>query len=127
MIQLPVLFCFIAPPLPFRRAVIGLEGVASVLDKSEALPDLSTTMKNLASTVRKAIKKWAIIKHPGTNKNVYAFEVDCYGSHVLMDDANFPSLLSLPFFGFVAKDGRDTNVHYRSPYCILDFALLICW
>lgn len=85
-------------------AVVGLEGVAAILDKAKTQEELSTVMKDLAKEVRVAIQKWGVIKHPGTGKSVYAFEVDCFGSQVLMDDANFPSLLSLPFFGFVKKE-----------------------
>ncbi|KAK7742518.1 hypothetical protein SLS63_000082 [Diaporthe eres] len=35
---------------------------------------------------------------------VFAYEVDGYGSHILMDDANYPSLLALPLMGFVPPD-----------------------
>lgn len=37
-------------------------------------------------------KKWG---------KVFAFEVDGYGSNIMMDDANIPSLLALPLLGFV--------------------------
>ena len=84
-------------------AVISLEGVGKLLDAENVYTNLATEVKELAAQVRAAIVKHAIVQHPEFGQ-VYAFEVDCYGSHVFMDDANFPSLLSLPKFGFVERD-----------------------
>jgi len=84
-------------------AVVGLRGVANILDKEKVFPELSKELKALASEVFKAIKQYGIVHHPQFGR-VYAYEVDCYGSHIFMDDANFPSLLSLPKFGFVPKN-----------------------
>jgi meiotically up-regulated gene 157 (Mug157) protein len=36
--------------------------------------------------------------------NLYFYQVDGFGSYYLMDDANIPSLLALPYLGYVAKD-----------------------
>ncbi len=51
-----------------------------------------------ADEVATALSKYAIVTHPEHGR-VYAYEVDGFGSHVLMDDANVPSLLALPYLG----------------------------
>ena len=35
--------------------------------------------------------------------SIYAYEVDGYGNSYFMDDANTPTLLSLPYLGYVSK------------------------
>ena len=51
-----------------------------------------------ADEVATALSQHAIVTHPEHGR-VYAYEVDGFGSHVLMDDANVPSLLALPYLG----------------------------
>ena len=54
----------------------------------------------LADEVEAALKEYAVVNHPKYGK-IYAFEVDGYGNHNLMDDANVPSLIALPYLGDV--------------------------
>ncbi|RZK97943.1 MAG: glycoside hydrolase family 125 protein, partial [Hymenobacter sp.] len=51
-----------------------------------------------ADEIATALRQHAIVAHPELGQ-VYAFEVDGYGGHTLMDDANVPSLLGLPYLG----------------------------
>ena len=57
----------------------------------------------MATEVETAIKQYGIVTHPQFGK-VYAYEVNGYGSFNIMDDANVPSLLSLPYLGAVAAN-----------------------
>ena len=41
---------------------------------------------------------------PITQEKYFAYEVDCYGSFYFMDDPGYPSLMSLPFFGFISDE-----------------------
>lgn len=54
----------------------------------------------LANEVDAALKQYAVYNHPQFGK-IYAFEVDGFGNHHLMDDANVPSLLAMPYLGDV--------------------------
>ena len=54
----------------------------------------------LADEVEQALKKYAVVEHPKYGK-IYAYEVDGFGSHLLMDDANVPSLLAMAYLGDV--------------------------
>jgi len=57
---------------------------------------LAGELTALANEVDAALKKHAVIDHPEYGK-VYAYEVNGFGSYNLMDDANVPSLLGMPY------------------------------
>lgn len=58
-----------------------------------------------SQTIRTAIMDHAIAEHP-EHGLVFAYEIDGYGSRLFMDDANIPSLLSLPDIGFISKSDQ---------------------
>ena len=61
---------------------------------------LAESLLQKSQTIKDAIYEHAVINHKIYGK-VFAYEVDGFGSHLLMDDANIPSLLSLPLMGFI--------------------------
>ena len=61
--------------------------------------DIASEMTSLSDSLKAAISQWGIVDGP--NGKQYAYEVDGYGSRNLMDDANIPSLLASPFFGYL--------------------------
>jgi len=64
---------------------------------------MATKAKQLQQQVKKALNENGIINHPKFGR-IIAFEVNGYGSFHMMDDANVPSLLSLPYLGAIAPD-----------------------
>ena len=73
---------------------------AEVLTKVNHCADLAQACTALANEVAEALQQYAVVTHPKYGK-IYAFEVDGFGNHLLMDDANVPSLLSMGYLGDV--------------------------
>jgi meiotically up-regulated gene 157 (Mug157) protein len=63
----------------------------------------ATDCRELAKQITVAIKNYGAVKR-AAHGTVYAYEVDGFGNHLLMDDANVPSLLSLPYLGCCPAD-----------------------
>ena len=81
-------------------AVSVLRKAAEILTEVNGEKALADRCTALADEVQTALNKYATYNHPrfGT---IYAFEVDGFGNHYLMDDSNAPSLLSLPYLSDV--------------------------
>lgn len=79
-------------------AVTSLRKASEILTTVNNKLDLAQECTDLANEVELALQKYSTYNHPkyGT---IYAFEVDGYGNHLLMDDANVPSLLAMPYLG----------------------------
>lgn len=59
--------------------------------------------KTLSQQIQEGIEKYATVEHPVFGK-IYAYETDGMDHYNLMDDANVPSLLSLPWLGYCKKE-----------------------
>ena len=81
-------------------AVLSLRQAAQMLNSIQHNTKLANECTELATEVEKALQQYAIINHTTFGK-ILAYEVNGFGSFNLMDDANVPSLLSLPYLGAV--------------------------
>lgn len=68
--------------------------------KAAGKSTLAKKLDQWSSTIREGVMEHGVIRHKKYG-DVFAYEVDGYGSSILMDDANYPSLLALPLMGFV--------------------------
>lgn len=92
-------FQFLIPSNFF--AVSVLRKGAEILENVNGRTDMAQECRRLAAQVEAALAENAIVEHPVFGK-IYAFEVDGFGNHHLMDDSNAPSLLSLPYLSDVS-------------------------
>jgi meiotically up-regulated gene 157 (Mug157) protein len=97
------LFPFLIPSNFFAVESLGQMAqllVLPAIDQKEMANEASALQKQ----VKDALQKHGIIQHHDFGR-IIAFEVNGFGSFHMMDDANVPSLLSLPYLGaFKATD-----------------------
>ena len=80
-------------------AVVALryaEEIAREVYKDDAL---AAECKMLKEEIDDAIGVYGVVDHPKYGK-MYAYETDGYGHYNLMDDANSPSLLAMPYLDY---------------------------
>lgn len=108
------IFGFLIPSNAMMAVELGrtaelLEEAAQAATTTEAdtnfLTQVASDLRRRSEVIKEGIYTYAVIKHPEFGE-VFAYEVDGYGSHLLIDDANVPSLLSLPLIGFVDVKDR---------------------
>lgn len=87
------------------QLAVALEKLYPLLEDVDSMKDVASNAKSFASEIRSAISQYAILPnhlaHDNKGGDIYAFEIDGYGSSYFMDDANVPSLLSLPYLGYL--------------------------
>ena len=74
--------------------------------------DLAARAKRVREAIEKGLLAFGVQENPEFGR-VFAYEVDGLGESLLMDDANVPSLLSLPLLGYCRADDP-TYVNTRS-------------
>ena len=89
-------------------ASVSLGQIAEIAESVYGDTALARRAKAFSDEVRAAVERYALV--PGVDKPFYAYEVDGFGQYLIMDDANVPSLLSMPWLGWCdASDERYRN------------------
>jgi meiotically up-regulated gene 157 (Mug157) protein len=107
-------FAFLTPANAMLS--VELKNLADVLDATGQLHNVSQQAKTWSSRIHDAILKTTIVD------NIYAYETNGFGGRYVMDDANVPSLLSLPYLGYLDKNDsayvatRKLLLSNRNPY-----------
>ncbi len=84
-------------------AVRALSQLQELAAKAADAPGVAEECEALLQPVRRALQQYGTVQHPEHGR-IWAYEVDGYGNVLCMDDANVPSLLSLPYLGCCAVD-----------------------
>ena len=82
---------------------LALERLAVLLEEVVPAPEEAAKARRIAGEIRAALEEHGTIEDADGQK-IWAYEIDGLGGTRFMDDANVPSLLSLPYLGCVAAD-----------------------
>ena len=92
------IFQFLIPSNFF--ALQSLRNLDRIYHKHFPNDPLIREIENLSADLFAALIQYGVVNHPLYGK-IYAYEVDGYGSMVLQDEPNIPSLTSLTYLGCV--------------------------
>lgn len=97
--------CLYGYHIPGNCYIVCVLDELLTLSKTQPAPvELLKRISRLRSEVESGIENFGIVSAPNSNETIFAYEVDGLGNINLMDDANVPSLLSLPFIGYISPD-----------------------
>lgn len=92
---------YLIPSNMFAAVVLGyMEKFLKEQYQDEAMAKEAADLK---AQIEEGIHKYGIVENETFGK-MYAYETDGLGNYNLMDDANVPSLLSLPWLAYCSKD-----------------------
>jgi meiotically up-regulated gene 157 (Mug157) protein len=92
---------YLIPSEMFAVVILGyMAEIAETVWNDKAMAERALKLRG---EIDDGIKKYGTFEHPefGT---IYAYEADGLGNQNFMDDANVPSLLSLPYLGYCGAD-----------------------
>jgi len=95
------LFPFLIPSNFF--AVVSLHQLHEIANNVLNDNALAEDAGKLAGELESVLAQYATAQHPKHGK-IFAYEIDGFGTNLFMDDANVPSLLSLPYLGCCKHD-----------------------
>lgn len=93
----PCVYGYIIPSNMF--AVVVLEYMMEMTTTIWKDQSLLRKAKKLKDEIQGGIDRYGTVQHDTYGK-MYAYEVDGLGNYLLEDDANIPSLLSIPYLGY---------------------------
>lgn len=97
----PCSYGYLIPSNMFAVVVLGYLG--EIVSTVYGDPDLAARIEELKTEIDRGIRTYGVYEHPQYGK-IYAYETDGRGNYNLMDDANVPSLLSIPYIGYAPAD-----------------------
>jgi meiotically up-regulated gene 157 (Mug157) protein len=85
----------------FAVVILGyIEEIAKEIYRDITLEEKANKLK---TDINNGIEEYGIYDHPKYGR-MYAYETDGIGNYILMDDANVPSLMSIPYIEYKKKD-----------------------
>ncbi len=84
-------------------AVVALDQLSQIFREELGERGFAEECHEFARELADSIREHAVVQHP-TYGQLYTYEVDGFGNVLLMDDANIPSLLALPYLGAAGLD-----------------------
>ena len=95
--------CFYNYLIPANMmAVVAARRAADLLERGWDDTGYAAKARRLAEDIDDGIQAYGVVPHRTYGK-IYAYETDGLGHYILMDDANSPSLLSMPYLGYCDK------------------------
>lgn len=80
-------------------AAVAFRRAARLAEEGFDDAELARECRGLSEDVERGIETYAVTVHPKYGR-IYAYETDGLGHYNRMDDANSPSLLSIPYLGY---------------------------
>jgi uncharacterized protein len=90
-------FGYLVPANMFAVVVLGY--LATMAREIYGDTELAERASKLQAEVEFGIQTYGVVEHPRFGR-IYAYETDGFGNYNLMDDANVPSLLAIPYMQY---------------------------